>query len=417
MDLYKKIDKCRLCNTHLSSNTVALNLGNQYIIDFVTNKDYGNKAPLEVLLCPNCYLAQLKHEVSREYMYNNYWYRSGISQTMRDALRDIVESATAHKPLKALDVVLDIGANDGTLLRNYGTAITTIGFEPATNLIADALVGGNLIVNDYFSLESWNSYGITKGLSKPKIITSIACFYDVSNPLKFAQDIHELLEEGGIWINQLNIISSIFPDNAFEFCSHEHILYLNILTMSTICRMANLEVFHIKLLPLNGGTARFYIGHKGQHTILESVERLSKEEELGHYNSLEVWKDLEQRVKAVGKQLKDFITDSSRDGFTTAVYGASTRGNTLLQYYDLDHQLLPYAIDRDSNKHGKYMVGTKIPIISEEEGIVRNPDFLLVLPYSYITEIADRLHNTLQYNGVLIKPLPRLELLYPKRTK
>jgi hypothetical protein len=234
-------------------------------------------------------------------------------------------------------------------------------------------------------------------------------FYDVDTPRQFISDIAGLLKPDGVWINQMNFVGPVMRANAFDFCSHEHIALWDFPTFVNAVAEVGLEVFDLEELPLNGGTYRIYIDHRNQRRISPRVyEYQAKDAE---YNSVHAWLQFRLRVTENGHLFRALLTNLNRQGKIVTVLGASTRGNSLLQAYGLSVADFPYASDRDPNKWGRMMAGTNIPIVSEEEARERKPDYFLVLPYSYIEQIARREAIFLGRGGHFIVPLPVAKIL------
>jgi 2-polyprenyl-3-methyl-5-hydroxy-6-metoxy-1,4-benzoquinol methylase len=217
---------CRVCGGQLEP---ILSLGDQYISNFITPGEQENiKAPLELMLCSQCKLIQLKHTVPGEHLYQNYWYRSGTNQTMQKALADITNRAELLIHLKSGDVVLDIGCNDGTLLQSYKTTgIYKVGFDPAQNLVQYSRKVADLIISDYFDAEKYHNNFNLK-LYSPKIITSIAMFYDLEDPKKFVSDVKAVMHHDGLWIIQMSYLPLMLKQNEFGNICHEHLEYYSI---------------------------------------------------------------------------------------------------------------------------------------------------------------------------------------------
>ena len=403
---YREQKFCRLCTS--TELTTVMDMGEQAVIDFPSWQDAGVKAPLCIAVCEACGLAQLRETVRRDFMYRHYWYRSGTSDTMVLALESVVKAARGLVPLTGDDVVMDIGANDGTLLSYYPQDVVRVAVEPSQ--MAVSIEMADYRVFDYFSLEAVR--GVTRDITESqrvKIVTSIAMFYDVDRPLDFMADVAEILHPEGIWINQMNYLPVVMDNNAFDFISHEHLTHWTLRTISWGLKKVGLEVFDMDTLPLNGGTARFYIQHKGVRAVSSKVGGYAKE--ACGYDKPDVWKDFAERVEKNGVRLRGTIRDIVASGKKVYVYGASTRGSTLLQHYGLDSTMLPYAADKDKAKWGRYMVGTGIKIISEEAARANLPDYFLVLPYSYIEEFKRRETEFLGRGGQFIVPLPEVHFV------
>ena len=387
----------------------VLDLGVQHVIDFVEEQQSvanSLKAPLELVLCPRCGLVQLKHIVPRDSMYRRYWYRSGISSAMVRALRDITGSAERILQLEANDIVVDIGANDGTLLRQYVRRdLTSVGFEPAANLVEFARDAGN-IINDYFNaLAFFDAYPGQKA----KIVTAIAMFYDVDRPNEFLQDINLILDPNGLFIMQMNYLVTMLEQNTFDNVCHEHIAYYSLQTLSQLLDANGLEVFDVELNAVNGGSIRAYIRQKGSRLgghVSRNVKKLIEHEKKMDLKKRGGYEKFAKNVSEIRRRLRRFIGGEVEKGRRVMIVGASTRGNTILQYCGLNSELIVAAGDRNPEKWGKKIVGTGIPIVSREQARKENPDYFLVLPYGFLEEIKTEEKEYLEANGQLIVPIP-----------
>jgi NDP-4-keto-2,6-dideoxyhexose 3-C-methyltransferase len=410
---------CRVCERSL---VPVLSLGDHYVSDFINpDEPDGLKAPLELVLCENCHLLQLRHTVPAEALYRNYWYRSGTNQTMRNALSQISNSAEVLMHLKKGDSVLDIGCNDGTLLESYKTGgIYKIGFDPAENLaqftrkIADKLVVG------FFQADSW-SEDRELTAHRPKIITSIAMFYDLEDPNTFVADIKRVIHPEGLWIVQMSYLPLMLYTNELGNVCHEHLEYYSLHSFEHLLHSHGFEVVDAELNDVNGGSLRAYIRLKGSDPSLfgdatyrdlagERLNTLYRKEAELHLDDIGTYNDFAFWVDRIKNDVVDFIGGQVRKGKKVFVYGASTKGNTVLQYYGLDHTLIGAASERNPDKWGKVTVGTRIPIISEAEARAAKPDFLLVLPWHFIDEFQARERDYLRAGGRFILPAPYFSL-------
>ena len=410
---YKKVDACRVCH---SKNLVnVLSLGSLYVSDFVSNNKHSIKAPLGLSMCKNCSLVQLTHNgVSPDLLYRNYWYKSGVNSTMRTALKDITSKAEKIIRLKRGDVVLDIGANDGTLLRSYeNKEITRVGFEPAKNLKKDSSVGTDKIICDFFSSKNYKKYNFAKA----KIITAIAMFYDLEEPNRFVSDISEVLADDGLFIIQMAYQPLMLKLNAFDNICHEHIEYYSLKSVNRLLKSNKLEIFKVELNDVNGGRFRLYIKHNNAKTPrpsfsdLKKMNDLFKKEMTSGVNTVGAYKKFAQRIEFLKNKTAEFIKREVSLGKKVCVYGASTKGNTLLQYYGLNAQIIAAAAERNPNKYGLKTVGSLIPITSEEDVRALNPDYLLVLPWHFKKEFIEREKKFINRGGKMIFPLPDFKIV------
>lgn len=410
---YPKINSCRVC--HSKKLVEILSLGNLYVSDFVTTNKNCIRAPLGLCMCKSCSLVQLTHNgVNKNILYRNYWYRSGVNSTMKAALRNITLNVEKILELDSKDIVLDIGANDGTLLRSYkNNKIVKVGFEPAKNLTKDASIGTNKIITDFFSAKKYKG----NFHDKAKVITAIAMFYDLEDPNSFVADVSEILADDGLFIIQMAYQPLMLKLNAFDNICHEHIEYYSLKSVQRLMENNNLEIFDVELNDINGGSFRIYIRHKDAkypkplRVGSKRVSDLLRKEEASKVNTINVYKKFAHRIALLKSKTTKFIKKEIFLGKKIFVYGASTKGNTLLQYYNLDNKIIKAAAERNPNKYGLRTVGTLIPIISEEKAREMNPDYLLVLPWHFKKEFIKREGKFIDKGGKMIFPLPNLEII------
>ncbi len=409
-------ETCRVCGS--SKLIPILSLGDQYVTNFVDNPKEGfAKGPLELVLCDlkdgGCGLLQLKHTVDREILYSKYWYQSGISPTMVKALADIVSSGKKLAKLSRGDIVIDIGANDGTLLRQYAIpGLVTVGFEPS-DLWKLASKGTSKIINDFFNCAAFRK---EFGSKKAKMITSIAMFYDLENPNAFVEDIRQCLDRDGVWIIQMNYLGLMLENNTFDNICHEHLEYYSLLSLSNLLRRHDLEAFDVELNDVNGGSFRIYIKHKdsliqGFPGSSKRLEDQKKYEGRMGFDSYKIYGNFAKRIEQTKNKLTTFLNSEIKKGKKVFIYGASTRGLVVLQYGGIDNKLIEAATDMNPCKWGKYIVGTGIPIISIEEYRKRKPDYLFVLPYHFLDEIKNQESAFLDAGGKIIVAIPDFKII------
>ncbi len=393
---------CRLCGSGDLKD--VLSLGEQYINDFVPPDRVGQglKAPLDLVLCSKCTLIQLRHTAPQELLYRRfYWYRSGVTDTMRKALCDITRAIEEMVPLKAGDVVLDIGANDGTLLASYGVeGILRVGCEPANNLIDLLRKNADVVMHEFWEYEAYMNLGKKERFGKAKVITAIGMFYDLENPNQFIGDAQKALAEDGFFVAQLMCLAPMLEKNDIGNICHEHLEYYSLESLKFMFESNGLEIFKIEENDINGGSYRIFARHdKG--TGIPLNEKYTLEDLRAFGLRLE-----ENRDKCV-----NFIKQEVLKGKTVYVYGASTKGNVILQYYGLDSTLIKAAAERSPEKWGKYTIGSWIPIVSEEEARRAKPDYFLVLPWAFFNEFYEREKDWRAGGGQFIVPLPEFRVV------
>jgi SAM-dependent methyltransferase len=415
----RTIKQCRVCGFKPLED--VLSLGSLYVSDFIGEGEQKNleKYPLDLVLCNEksggCGLLQLRHTVSNEILYRNYWYHSGTNQTMTDELYDIVKNAQELVDVAKDDLVIDIGCNDGTLLGAYGTSVKRVGFEPAHNLVPVAALNADRVIGDFFNFDAWNREFPGK---RAKIITAIAMFYDLDEPNKFVADAAKCLEPEGAFIIQMSYLPSMLLQSAFDNICHEHLEYYSLLSLENLLKRHGLEVFDVELNDVNGGSFRIFIRHRDAGKSIkvkpgakERVEKLRADEDAMGLNDRKPYEDFVRSVQELKKKTVDFVKGEAAKGRKIYVYGASTKGNTLLQFCNLDASLIPFAAERSQYKWGKKTVGSLIPIISEEQARSEKPDYFMVLPWHFLKEFREREKKFLEGGGKFIVPLPELKII------
>ncbi len=401
------IKACRVCQS--PGLDKVLFLGNQYVSDFVASDGNSPQVPLELVRCSSCGLVQLRHTFSRENLYRHYWYKSGISPTMRKALADLVSKTCEIAKPTSNDLVLDIGCNDGTLLRAYRIpGLFLVGFEPAENLVEEARKGTNWIFKDFFAAKVFKQ---RFGDRKARIVTSVAMFYDLEDPNRFVADVAEILASDGVWAVQQNYLATMLEQNGFDNIGHEHLEYYSLGTMQALLERHGLEVFEVETNEVNGGSFRTFICHNGRYPIGNSVSQMENYEARLALGEHATYEKFATNIGKIRSQVREFITGEVRRGKTVYVYGASNRGNTILQYCGLDHTLVKKATDANPEKWGRKTVGTLIPIVSKEEARREAPDYFLILPHHFLGEICREEEQYLEAGGRFIVPLPKFKII------
>ena len=395
-----KIKKCRLCQNPKLEKIYSF--GKIFVSNFVTKKNINNgiKAPLNLVYCHKCELLQLEHSAPQEIMYKKfYWYKSGITKTMRDGLKELYVDIKKISKIKKGDVLLDIGANDGTLLKYFkNDKIITIGCEPAKNLQIELKKNSNFVINDFWNIVSLKK--IPKQYQKIKVITAIGMFYDLEDPSEFIKHAAEALSEDGIFVAQLMCTHSMLKTNDLGNICHEHLEYYSYNSLKYLFEKNGLKIFKITENKINGGSYRIYC----KKNIKASVR----------YKEKTSYKDILkfiERVKSNKEKTLNFINREISKGKKIFIYGASTKGNTLLQYYGINHKKIFYAVERSPVKWGKYTIGSGLKIISEEMARSLNPDYFFVMPYGFIDEFKVREKSWLKKGGKFIIPYPKIKIL------
>ncbi len=409
--LYTTLTACRICGSdHL---TDVMDMGVQSLSGRFPGEGEADppEAPLQLVACGNCGLVQLKHSVTPDEMYTSgYGYRSGINQTMRDHLRSIAEDVAARADLKDDDCVLDIGCNDGTLLKAYPAEVRKIGIDAVADKFVDEYPSDFLVHAGFFNAESYRSL---VGDDKARIVTSISMFYDLEHPDAFAKDVRSILAEDGIWVMEQSYIVDMLEANSFDTVCHEHLEYYALRQIEYLAQQNGLRVFDVTRNKINGGSFRLYLCHesasyKENETALSALRSLEREKQ---FETGEVYRAFERRCREQAEKLKDLLVSLKEDGKKVHIYGASTKGNITLQYAGIDGSLIACAADRNKEKAGKRTPKTNIPIVLEAVSRAMEPDYFLVLPWHFKEEFVAREAEFVRRGGKFIFPLPEVEIL------
>jgi len=394
---YHERNKCRIDGSDLED---VLDFGNLYPSNFVGKGNAKVKAPLVLCKGKTSNLVQLKHTMDRDILYRNYWYRSDLNKSMVESLKDIVTEAQTKIDILAGDVVLDIGANDGTMLSMFPDHSITVGFDPANNLKKIAKTRCTHYINDYFTADKYPV------VEKAKLITSIAMFYDLEDPNKFIEDVKSVLAYTGVWVIQMTDLLSMMKVNAFDNIVHEHLEYYSLETLNNLLRKHWLRIFDVSYNDVNGKSIRVYIGHEGYRTTGRSVVKALAEERKYMRSFKNPWTAFSERVEKIKETTVSFIHSEVNKGKRIYGMGASTKGNTTLQYFGLTPNEIIAIAEVNKDKFGLKTVGTGIPIISEEEALKAQPDYFFVLPWHFIDNFVERNQEYLEAGGAFIVPCP-----------
>lgn len=415
MTFVSNLTNCRICK---SSNLVnVISLGDQYITSrFPLYGDFSTpKTSIILCRCQKCGLIQLKETTNCEELYEyEYGYRSGISNTMRSHLKEYKEEICSVVKLEEGDVIVDIGSNDSTMLQYYSNKYRRIGVDP-TGKQFKQYYGEVELLPTYFTRDNFvNNFGELKC----KMVSSISMFYDLPDPVQFAKDIHSVLDDNGIWTCEQSYILTMLRTNSIDTICHEHLEYYALHQVKDIANRAGFKIIDVKFNDCNGGSFRVYFAKKDSVLYKENsdlIEKILREEvEYGVMDADgKVYADFMKGCDLQVKYLKDFINAVNVNGKKVYIYGASTKGNCLLQYAELDESYIKYAVERNPNKVGK-MTSTGIEIISEETMRELPPDYLLVLPWHFKNEILEREKSFLDAGGQFIFPFPHFEIVGSK---
>jgi len=397
-------------------------LGDLYVSDFLSKDDINERKKYDItlMLDKESGLLRLKNIPPKDMMWGKYWYRSGINTTMRNELKGIVDSVLTTIPYQQNDVFLDIASNDGQLLSNVPDTFYRVGIDPAEDSFKiEAEKVSDLIIQDYFGAAVYKKYLNER---KAKFITIIAMFYDIENPLQFLDEVQEIMDDEGILVLQLSYTPLMLQQLAYDNLCHEHVYYYTLTSLKKLLNQKQLNVVDVELNDVNGGSFRAYIRKTNaepknfktaQYRDVANfrIESLLAYEESLQLNNPQTYINFYDKICWLKKETVDFILQEKAKGKTIFGYGASTKGNTLLQWYGLNNTHIDAIAERSEYKYGYRTIGSNIPICSEEDMRKAKPDYLLILPWHFVNEFKERESDYLKNGGKFIIPCPKFEII------
>ncbi len=410
--MYRKVERCRICgNTNL---TRVLDLGDQMLTG-VFPRVIDNSittGPLRLVKCTGkddvCGLLQLEHSYDLGEMYGeNYGYRSGLNASMVEHLHGKVKRIYEIANIEPGDLVIDIGSNDSTTLQAYDTNdIDLVGIDPTGIKFYEYYPQNIKLIPEFFSADLIRKEYPGR---KAKVITSFSMFYDLENPMDFMQEIHEILADDGIWVFEQSYMPKMLEMNSYDTVCHEHLEYYSLHQIKWMTDRVGFHILDIQFNDINGGSFSITVTKTDKkYKLSDEVSKiLNKEDELG-LHTLEPYRRFAKRVEDTRRQLRDFIEQAKSEGKVIMALGASTKGNVILQYCNVDKSDIEYIGEVNNEKINCFTPGTWIPIISEEEVLSKNPDYLLILPWHFKNFFL----GSKKFKGQhLITPLPNVCIL------
>lgn len=409
---------CRVCGS--SALTPIIDIGAQYLqgsfLKPGREEPPNRRIPTRLVRCnPTddenaCGLLQMEHSVPPEVLYFSYWYRSGTNRTMREHLVGIAAAAVELRG-NQVATVLDIGCNDGTLLRAYPEGFIKFGVDPSD--IAQEVGADIKVVQDVFP-----SAKLDHALADRKldVVTSIAMFYDLESPVDFARSIRDVLAQDGLWIFEMSYMPTMLEMNSYDTICHEHLEYYSLTVVENILKRVGMKLFKAELNNINGGSIRCFACHADNYDFTraewgENLRRLRLREFEMELDTDKPYRNFQERINVHREQLLKLLMDLKKQGKSIHIYGASTKGNTILQWCGIDGRLIDCAADRNPDKDGAMTLGTNIPIVSEEKSRSLKPDYYLVLPWHFREEFIEREADILRAGTRFIFPLPEIEII------
>ncbi len=408
---YTTITKCRMGGG--TTLIPVLDLGEQNLTGIFpkTVDEKVTTGPLRLLWCPKSGLLQLADTFSLTEMYgDNYGYRSGLNQSMIQHLTQKISELERFADLSPGDAVLDIGSNDATSLKAYTTpGLTRVGIDPTGSKFREYYPSEITLVPDFFSAASYRA--ATSKLAK--IVTSIAMFYDLDDPISFAREIESVLAPGGVWHFEQSYMPSMLRMTSYDTVCHEHLEYYSLGAVQRILSAAGMRAIDVKMNSVNGGSfavtaVRQNDQRRGREKVVDWL--LTQEGRMG-LDTPRPYREFEERVFRHREDLMRLLQGLAADGKKVFGYGASTKGNVVLQFCGITTAEVPFIAEVNPDKFGAFTPGTNIPIISEAEARAMKPDYFLVLPWHFKAGIVQREADFLRSGGRMIFPFPEIEIV------
>ena len=408
--IYKKIKKCRNCNS--KKIKTVLNLGTQSLTGKFPKIKKKNviRTPLSISLCIKCKFVQLTHNFNNKYLYNlEYGYESGINSTMTKHLSGIAKKVKKFKKLTKNNIVMDIASNDGTLLNSYNKAVQKIGVDPILKRFKKKYTNIKYKIPNFFS---YNDFKKLKLKKRVDVITAFAVFYDVNHPNKFLSDIKKTLDDNGIFIMEQSNLAYMIKLNSFDTICQEHLGYYSTEVIKNMLEKNRLKIFDHEYNDSNGGSSRYYITHK-ENTIFKinnkEINKALKFESKFKLGNIKTYEKFNKNIEKMKTKCLTKIRNILSQKKVIHGYGASTKGNVILQYLNINNKQIEFISDRNPFKFNRYTPGTKIKIISEKKSRNLNPDYYFVLPWHFKKEILKREIKIRRKGTKFIFPLPNFK--------
>lgn len=416
--MYSEIKRCRICGNEEFMHII--NLGVQCLTGvFPRNKGENiSSGPLELVKCDDsradksCGLVQLRYSYSKEEMYgDNYGYRSGLNNSMVTHLEDVVAKNLQLISPSRGDLIIDIGSNDGTLLNKYPSkGYTLAGIDPTANKFREYYNTNIQIIPEFFTASQVKKHF---GNKRAKIVTSIAMFYDLEDPMDFMRQIYEILDNDGIWVFEQCYFPTMMLKNAYDTICHEHLEYYALKQVKWMLEKAGFKIVDLEFNEVNGGSFKLIVSKRQSHhkECTVRIDQILKKERDMQLHTPEAFIRFKENVIKHRDELRMLLHRLKGEGKKVLGYGASTKGNVILQYCNITADYIPCIAEVNKDKFGAYTPGTLIPIISEEQARAMNPEYFLVLPWHFRENFLQRERAYLEKGGKLIMPLPQIEVI------
>jgi hypothetical protein len=409
LSVVEKVINCRSCGSTAMINVI--DLGAQSLTGIFPRATENDPSfePLVLLRCTECDLVQLAHNFDADLMYgDNYGYRSGLNKSMVLHLKETAKYLMSLSGPMHEKAILDIGSNDGTFLSFFRDQdVTSVGCDPTIKKFANYYEPGIIKIEDFFPSPKVNELGL-----KFKIVTSIAMYYDLEDPIKFTQAIENILEDEGLWYFELSYLPLMIKNNAYDTICHEHLEYYSLKSINYILSKSKLKIIDARLNEVNGGSIAVVVAKIDSKKVVSEryLDLLSQEDSFFREKD-KVFKLFETGVLSHRDELKEFLRELISAGNEVWAIGASTKGNVLLQFCGLTSSDIKGVSEINPDKFGCVTPGSRIPIVPESDIPHNKKTYAVVLPWHFKENIIEREKDFILSGGTLIFPLPEIVLV------
>jgi SAM-dependent methyltransferase len=404
---------CRFCGAPLTETLIDLGstpLANSYV-DPDRLDQPERRYPLHARVCSACFLVQVDDVVPAAEIFSEYAYFSSCSDSWVAHAKAYVVAMTARFGLGQESRVVEIASNDGYLLKHFLAArVPILGVEPAANVAEVARTRGVPTEIAFFGRAA--AARLREGFGAADLIIANNVLAHVPDINDMVGGVADMLAPGGVFTAEFPHLLNLIEMTQFDTIYHEHYSFFSLLTLERILAAHALRLFDVEELPTHGGSLRMFACHRAasSHTVQANLDRVRTKEHAASLDRLEGYRGLEPRVRKIRADLCAFLEQARREGRTVAAYGAAAKGNTLLNYCGITNRLIAFVCDRSTAKQGRFLPGSRIPILAPEAIAMRMPDYVLILPWNLRGEIVAQLCGIADWGGRFLVPAPALEI-------
>ena len=408
----KDAKSCMLCRSPEIEEFLDLGetaLANQFLrAEEINGKE--SKYPLRVGFCHGCSHVQLMQSVPPGEMFDNYLYISSASDTLKNHLWDLSDLLVRRYGLASNDLVIDIGCNDGTLLRGFQRhSVRLLGVDPARNLASFTDGAGIERCTKLFTAAT--ARDIVARWGHASLITATNTFPHIQELEDFIEGLKIALKPGGVFIIEMHYLLDMIEQVAFDTIYHEHVSYWALGPMKQLFEAYGMNVVDAERVPLHHGQLRVHVQRRGEGMVQPGVEKILAAEKTAGLEQVSTYRQFAERAKSIKRDLHQTLTALAHNGERVAGYGAPAKGNTLLGFLEIGPELLPYIVDRSPLKQGLFTPGTHIPVVSPERLLADQPDYVLLLAWNFVDEIVEQQAEYRKRGGKFMVPVPKVRIL------